>query len=113
LAASGALDVTATVPQVAHGTLIERNARIVHRNVNKDQGSVLLHLDSGAYHGINEVGTMVWDLIESPISFEQLLITLRERLGKVPSTLDADIAAFVKDLEKRDLLRMTSCQPQP
>ena len=74
--------------------------------MSEGQGSVLLHLDTGAYHGVNEVGALVWSLLETPKSVAVILVELRDRLEAVPPTLDDDIRRFLGELETRDLVRL-------
>ena len=81
--------------------------------MSEGQGSVLLHLDSGAYHGVNEVGGLVWSLLESPKTFEVLLVELRGRLEAVPPTLDNEIRAFLEELASRDLVSLDAISGQP
>jgi len=34
------------------------NPRVVYRDLAAEEGGVLLHLDSGQYHGLNALGSM-------------------------------------------------------
>lgn len=85
---------------------IRRNDRVVFRELAGDEGGVLLHLDSGAYHGLNAIGTVIWDLIGDGSSFGTLVDAVRARLTDAPDALEADVTAFIEDLVERDLLRM-------
>lgn len=81
---------------------IKRNPKVVYRPLA--EGGVLLHLDSGQYHGVNEVGFLVWDLLEDEPTFERLLAELRTRVADPPTGLDGDIDAFLDGLLSRDLI---------
>lgn len=85
---------------------IRRNDRVVFRELAGDEGGVLLHLDSGAYHGLNAIGTVIWDLIGDGSSFGTLVDTVRASLTDAPDALEADVTAFIEDLVERDLLRL-------
>ncbi|MGZ5384120.1 MAG: PqqD family protein [Acidimicrobiia bacterium] len=85
---------------------IRRNDRVVFRELAGDEGGVLLHLDSGAYHGLNAIGTVIWDLIGDGSSFGTLVDAVRARLTDAPDALEADVTAFIEDLVERDLLRL-------
>ena len=90
--------------QVIEGTtVIRRNPRVVHRSLGQEEGAVLLNLDTALYYGINRVGAVVWDLLEEPITFQHLLEELRNRIDEVPSVLEEDIAAFLRELQRRDM----------
>jgi hypothetical protein len=94
-------------------TLIQRNPRVAYHELSQTQGGVLLHLDTGAYHGVNEVGFLVWELIEQQMSFAALLDGLRERLVEPPRTLAEEIAVFIRALSERDLVTLSRSEGGP
>jgi Coenzyme PQQ synthesis protein D (PqqD) len=84
-------------------SVIARNPRVEFQGLADGEGGVLLHLDTAAYHSVNEVGATIWRLLDS-ITFADLLGQLRGRLEDVPPTFDHEIAEFVDDLAARDLV---------
>ena len=91
--------------RLADHVRIRRNPRIVSRSM-QDGGGVLLHLDTGAYHGLNPIGAMIWELIGTDRTFGALLDDLRSRLEGSPDTLADDIGAFVRGLYERGLVEI-------
>lgn len=83
---------------------IRRSDRAVFRELTEDEGGVLLHLDSGAYHGLNAMGTLIWGLIGDGSSLLDLVEQVRAGLSDPPGELEADVTAFINDLVERDLL---------
>lgn len=81
---------------------IKRNPKVVHRPLA--EGGVLLHLDSGQYHGVDGVGLLVWDLLDGEPTFDGLLEELRTRLAEPPAELEGDIDSFLDGLLSRDLI---------
>lgn len=67
-------------------------------------GGVLLHLESGQYHGINAVGLAVWELLERPLTLDELVAGVRERFDDASAGVAAEVAAFVESLRHRDLV---------
>ncbi len=84
-------------------TTIRRNPRAVFRKLS-DGTAVLLHVDSTAYHGVNEMGVLIWDVLETPRTFDELLVELRASLTASPPELADDVQEFVRNLEARDLV---------
>jgi Coenzyme PQQ synthesis protein D (PqqD) len=84
-------------------TVLRRNPRVEFRSVGDEEGGVLLHLDTAAYHGLNGVGALAWSLLDG-ITFQKLLEELREQLEGIPPTFEEEIAEFVEDLAERDLV---------
>ena len=85
-------------------TRISRNPDVVFRSLEEEQGGVLLHLQSGAYHGLNDFGCLVWRLLEHERTFQSLGEAVRAEAEDVPDSADQDLSAFVEQLRERDLL---------
>jgi hypothetical protein len=83
---------------------IRKNPQVVYRELAGEGGGVLLHLESGAYHGLNETGSLIWDLIDGERTFAALVAALREQLAEAPEDLDAETERFLADLRRRDLI---------
>ena len=84
--------------------VIRRNPQVVYRELAGEGGAVLLHLDSGAYHGLNETGIMIWSLIDGERTFDQLVADVREQLDDPPDDIGAETERFLADLRARDLI---------
>lgn len=68
-------------------------------------GLVLLDLASGTYFGLNEVGVLIWQLMEEGA------VTLAEVVGRITAEfevdterVEADIIALASELSERKLL---------
>jgi hypothetical protein len=89
-------------------TVLRRNPRVEYRSMGEGEGGVLLHLDTAAYHGLNEVGAVIWRLLEEPKPFDVLLRELRGELQDVPSRFEDEIRQFLSELAERDLILTVS-----
>jgi hypothetical protein len=85
-------------------TVLRRNPRVEYRSMGEGEGGVLLHLDTAAYHGLNEVGALIWRLLEEPKPLDVLLRELRGELQEVPSRFEDEIRQFLSELAERDLI---------
>jgi hypothetical protein len=85
---------------------IQHNERAVFRQLADEEGGVLLHLDTGAYHGLNPIGVVIWNAIGDESKLEDLVEAVRKSVSGVPDDLQADVVAFVEDLVQRDLLTL-------
>ena len=83
---------------------IRRNPQVVHRELAGEGGGVLLHLESGAYHGLNETGLLIWGLIDGERDLDAVVAGLREQLENAPDDLDVQTERFLADLSARDLI---------
>ena len=89
-------------------TVLRRNPRVEYRSVGEGEGGVLLHLYTAAYHGLNEVGALIWRLLEEPKPFDVLLREMRGELQEVPSRFEDEIRQFLSELAERDLILTVS-----
>lgn len=80
--------------------------RAVYRDLADGAGGVLLHLDTAAYHGVNEIGALIWEMLGDGTNFATLVERVRGELLEEPDTLEDDVAQFVEALRQRDLVEV-------
>jgi hypothetical protein len=85
-------------------TVVQRNPNVVARELGPPDGAVLLHLETGAYHGLNPVGFVVWELIDGEKNVSSLVDGVRGRMQGVPDHVEADVMAFLEAALARDLI---------
>jgi hypothetical protein len=84
-------------------TVVTRGERVAYQRI--DEGGVLLHLETGAYHRINAVGAVVWEAIGDASTLEDVTIAVEHSLdGPVPDSLSTDVEEFVESLVQRNLV---------
>jgi len=84
------------------GTSVRRSPRAEFRRL--ENGTVgVWHLDTGQYHGLNEVGAAIWDLADGR-SFESIVEGLRDALDDPPDRLEDDVREFLDALHERELV---------
>jgi len=81
---------------------LARHPSVVYRDLA--EGGVLLHLESGEYHGVNETGLALWNLLERPSTPEELRAGLEAEVEDAPAQLEQDVQAFLEALQARDLI---------
>jgi hypothetical protein len=98
----------ATALTIDADTIVSRSDRVAFHVLTEGEGGVLLHLDTGAYHGVNDFGVVVWELLDRPRRFAELVAHLDAELEDAPPMLGEDIREFLTDLSARDLVALTS-----
>jgi Coenzyme PQQ synthesis protein D (PqqD) len=88
-------------------TRIRRTPDVVFRPLEDEQGGLLLHMQSGEYHGLNELGSLIWGLMENETRFADLVDGVRAETEDAPTSVDEDVSRFVEDLNARDLVQLT------
>lgn len=90
---------------IDESTMIRRSPRVEFRELGEEGGAVLLHLGTGAYHGTNEVGALIWQLLgDDGLPFGVLVEQLRAQLDDAPDEMASEISEFLDDLASRELI---------
>jgi hypothetical protein len=61
---------------------------------------VMMSAEKGNYIGLSEVGTRVWELIETPQSIDALCAQLETEFDVTPDVCRVEIEAFLNELVK-------------
>jgi hypothetical protein len=81
-----------------------RSTKVVVRSLQEGEGAVALHLETGAYHGLNDVGALVWQLLDAPRTPGELVAGIRERIPDAPPQVEGDVVDFLDALAERGLV---------
>lgn len=87
-------------------TKVRKNPNVVARELAEREGGVLLHLETGAYHGMNAVALVIWELVDGERTVADLIEATRARVDNAPPQLDQDVIAFLKSAVERDLVHV-------
>ena len=79
---------------------------MVFRRLSQGKGAVVLRLETGAYHSLNETGAILWGLMGPGKSLGRIVEGVVEVLEDVPSELDAEVYTFFADLATRNLIEV-------
>ncbi len=66
--------------------------------------AVILNVEAGSYHGLNQVGTHIWDLLDAPHSVTQIAADLPRHFTVEPDAAEQATRAFLSDLAERGLI---------
>ena len=85
-------------------TTVCRSDRVAYRKLTDGAGGVLLNLDTAAYHGVNEIGALIWSVLEDGPTLGAVISRVRDEVPDAPARLGDDVAAFLADLAERRLV---------
>ena len=90
-------------------TSIPAGARLTRRgdllaNDLSDSETVMLDVAGGSYYGVKDVAKAIWDLLESPITFDTLCERLGEQFDVDAQTCRTETEAFLSTLQQQGLL---------
>ena len=84
---------------------VERNESVAFRRLAAGEGGVLLHLESGEYHGINEVGCLIWELLDGERTVDEVAVALWDGVEDPPDDLAGEVIVFLDSLRVRNLVQ--------
>jgi hypothetical protein len=77
---------------------------VVFRRLQEGKGGVLLKLDSGAYHSLNETGAVLWEMMARGRPLVDLASEFRSLVDTNPAELDDEVRDFFDQLSERGLV---------
>jgi Coenzyme PQQ synthesis protein D (PqqD) len=89
---------------IDHGSSLRKNPNATFRALAAGGGGVLLHLESGEYHGLNEIGCKIWELIDGERTTADVIEAIRAEVDNPPPALDDDVTGFIDAMRERDLI---------
>jgi hypothetical protein len=69
-----------------------------------DGEMVILNLDSGHFFQLNQVGSRIWEALETPMTMAELCRAMEQRFDVDPDTCQRDCEAFVGTLSAHALV---------
>ena len=73
-----------------------------------DGETVILDVDSGIYSGLNEVGTVVWDMLKNQVTFATLHDTILSEFEVTAEEFSEHLQSFLKELSDNKLIEVGS-----
>lgn len=71
-----------------------------------DQETVLMSIEAGAYYGMAGPARSIWEKLESPLTFSELVDSLVTEYAITPEECAADLQGFLDEMEREGLLRV-------
>lgn len=87
-------------------SVVRPAAGVVFRRLQVGKGGVLLKLETGAYHSLNETGAFLWELMADGRNLDDVTAEFRSLVDEPPTELDVDVRDFFYQLNRRDLVDM-------
>ena len=88
--------------------MIDLNSIVSHREdidtTDLDGEKVMMDLEKGQYFALNSVASRIWEVIESPISVNNVVETLLEEYEVEREECEKSVLEFIKGLEDASLV---------
>jgi hypothetical protein len=83
-------------------TIVHRNPSLVSSNL--DGEIVMMSIENGEYYGIDEIGSRIWELLELPISVNELIGILLDEFDAEKPECQSDTLEFLNELLSKNLI---------
>jgi hypothetical protein len=83
-------------------TVVATSADQVSGNLTGER--VVLSMKDGTYYGLTEVGALVWDLLQKPVSVGQLVEQIQASYEIDRETCERDLWNLLDDMSAKDLV---------
>ncbi|HEX3007867.1 MAG TPA: lasso peptide biosynthesis PqqD family chaperone [Bacteroidales bacterium] len=90
-------------------SIVQRNPKLIANQM--DGEIVMMSVENGEYYGLDEIGSRIWELIESPVSVDQLINSLMTEFDVNHEECLNDTLEFLEDLRGKDLLLVINEPP--
>jgi hypothetical protein len=71
-----------------------------------DGETILLHMTTGLYYGMNDVATRVWSLLQTTTTLEAMQTTLLDEYDVAPEVCGAQLNELVTNLVEANLVQV-------
>ena len=72
-----------------------------------DDEMVMMSVDNGQYYGLSGIAPRVWELLETPHTFDQLVDRILEEFKVDRTVCEADMSGFLKEMVELGLVERT------
>ena len=85
-------------------TVVSRSPSVVTADVEGEL--MMMSIVHGRYWSLDDVGTDIWQRIEPPCSFDQLVDALAQEYDAERATIAADVQALLRQMLAEDVIRL-------
>jgi hypothetical protein len=96
--------------EIGPDTVLQRKTDMLFNEI--DGEVVMLSIENSEYYGMDKVGSRIWELLEKPLTFKELVAKLMDEYEVTEEQCGEDTMAFLKKLTDKKLIDLTP-DPSP
>ena len=84
-----------------NGTRYERNESFIYRSIVNEAVLVPIHQDVAdmeCIYTLNDLGAFIWERLDHPVSWDELLVSVQGEYEVNPAVLAADLEHFIQEM---------------
>ncbi len=71
---------------------------------NMDGEIVMMNIETGNYYNLGKTGSIIWNMLESPISVETLIHGLMEKYNVTQQQCEVEVLSYLNELRGEGLI---------
>lgn len=83
-------------------TRYSRNSRTISGRLHDEL--VMMDIEQGKYFSLNPVATRIWDLLETPMAFDELCMVLIDEYDVEPERCRLEVSEHLKEMVRMGLV---------
>lgn len=88
--------------EIGPETLLQRKPGLLFNEI--DGEVVMLSIENSEYYGMDKVGSRIWQLLENPMLFKELVKLLKDEFEVTEEQCQQDTMGFVRKMTDKKLL---------
>lgn len=84
-------------------TTLQRNDEVIEADIDGDK--VMMDIESGNYYGLDPVARRIWEILETPMTANQVAEQLIQEFDVSLDQCQTDIQPFIEDMVNNQLLK--------
>jgi hypothetical protein len=85
-------------------SIISRDSNLIFSEIDGD--IVLLSIENNNYYGLDEIGSIIWNMIETPYKLSEIINILTQQYDVDYSQCLEDVSILLNDLHKDGLINI-------
>lgn len=90
--------------EITGATVLRRNPELL--SVEMDGDLVMMSIETGSYFGVSGIGPSIWEFLENPRKFDEVVDEICENFEVDPDTAAADLHIFVARLAENGMVEI-------
>lgn len=90
--------------EITLNSKIARKSEIV--TADMDGEIVMMHVETGNYFGLGNVGSVIWTMIENPLTVEEIITSLLDQYEIGKDQCEDEVLRFLNEMNTLNLLEV-------
>lgn len=91
--------------EITDNTLISRKPEVVFNEIDGEY--VMLSIDKGEYYALNEAGSRIWEIIETPSTLRTIINKLHFEFDVEEEQCILDVKEFILEMLNKDIITLS------